>query len=280
VTVKTKGLATPSGTSLHAALLCNPVTTGRFSERDPASGSDASETVNARELVALYTDLGRRIDALTTANDALAAITAVSIEVVPGADHASITRSRGDHFQTLAPTDAVATAADRLQYALNSGPCVDSARADHPLLAPDISNDPRWPQFGPLVAERFGIGSMLSIHMVVDDEITASLNLYSDKVGGFTARSETMGMLLTTHGAVAVSRVVARERAFNLEQALANSRRIGTAIGVLMSARKLTNDQAFDLMRIVSQNTNRRMVVVAEDVIETGTIELPGPPTR
>jgi hypothetical protein len=230
--------------------------------------------VDARELVALYTELGRRIDALSSADNALAAITAVSVEAVPGADHASITRSRGDRFQTLAPTSAIASGADRLQYELNSGPCVDSVRAPQPMLAPDVAHDPRWPQFGPLVAERFGIASMLSLQMVFDEEITAGLNLYSGTIGGFTARSETMAMLLTTHATVAVSHVVARERAFNLETALTNSRRIGIAIGVLMSARKLTNDQAFDLMRIVSQNTNRRMALVADEVIETGTIEL------
>jgi GAF domain-containing protein len=251
---------------------------GTSSEANLAAKPDAGATVNAYELVALYADLGRRIDALTGPDDAMAAITAVAVEAVPGADHASITRSRGDRFQTLAPTSVIATAADRLQYELNSGPCIYSVRTGESLLVPDIAHDPRWPQFGPLVAERFGIGSMLSLQMVLDDEITAGLNLYSNTIGGFTPRSETIGMLLTTHGAVAVNHVVARERAEHLETALANSRRIGIAIGVLMSARKLTNDQAFDLMRIVSQNTNRRMVLVAEDVIETGTIELPGAP--
>jgi hypothetical protein len=174
-----------------------------------------------------------------------------------------------------APTDATATGADKLQYELDSGPCVDSVRTDGPLHATDVGTDGRWPVYGPRVAAEFGVGSMLSTRMVLDDEIQASLNLYSDDVRGLTAKSETMALVLTTHGALAVSRVIARERAANLEKALVNSRRIGMAVGVLMFSRKLTDDQAFALMRIVSQNSNRRMLLVAEDVIETGTLDVP-----
>jgi hypothetical protein len=239
-----------------------------------ASGLSANEDVNAQQLLGLYADLGLRIDARATPGDALAAVTAVAIETVPGAVHASVTRGRGHRYQTMAPTDPTADAADRLQYELDSGPCIDSVRADAPLLVTDLANDPRWPVFGPLAARRFGIGSMLSIRMVLDDEINACLNLYSDSIGAFTVRSKLLGTLLTAHAAVAVSHVIARERSVNLEKALVNSRRIGMAVGVLMSARKLTSDQAFDLMRIVSQNTNQRMSVIAEEIIETGTLQV------
>jgi hypothetical protein len=238
-------------------------------------GSSADQDVNAQQLIALYVDLGRRIDARATPGDALAAVTTVALEAVPGALHASITRSRGDRYQTMAPTDSIADAADLLQYELRSGPCVDGVGADLPILVVDLAADSRWPVFGPLAAARFGIGSMLSIRMVLDDEINACLNLYSDRIGGFTARSQLLGTLLTAHGAIAVSHVIARERSLNLEKALVNSRRIGMAVGVLMSARKLTGDQAFDLMRIVSQNSNRRMPIVAEEIIETGTLKIP-----
>ena len=231
----------------------------------------------ARELVELYAEVGERIAGHITTSDALSAVTAVALEVVPGAHHASITRLREGGFQTLAPTSAVATGADKLQYELGSGPCVDSVVVDRPLLAADLATDVRWPEYGPRVAAEFGVGSMLSMRMVLDDDIQAGLNLYSDDVGGFTTRSETVALVLTTHGAQAVSRVIARERAANLEKALVNSRRIGMAVGVLMFSRKLTDDQAFALMRIVSQNTNRRMLLVAEDVIETGTLIVPEP---
>jgi hypothetical protein len=240
----------------------------------PPVPTDRSDDV-ARDLAVLYAYLADRIARRRTTYDALSAVTDVAISVVPGVHHASITRQRDEGFQTLAPTSAVATGADKLQYELGSGPCVDSVRIDGPLLSTNLATDLRWPAYGPQVAAEFGIGSMLSMHMVLDEDIHASLNLYSEGLDSFSPRSETMATVLTTHGALAVSGVIARERAEHLENALTNSRRIGTAVGILMFARKLTADQAFAVMRVVSQNSNRRMILIAEEVIETGTLHLP-----
>jgi AmiR/NasT family two-component response regulator len=65
-----------------------------------------------------------------------------------------------------------------------------------------------------------------------------------------------------------------RERVDNLERALSSNRDIGTAVGVLVAQHKLTRDQAFDLLRIASQNTNRKLHDVALDVIDTGTVDV------
>ena len=81
-------------------------------------------------------------------------------------------------------------------------------------------------------------------------------------------------MLLATHGSLAIAAAFNRERADNLERALRTSRDIGVAMGVLMTQHKITRDQAFDLLRIVSQNSNRKLHEVEVVVGETG--DLPG----
>lgn len=58
----------------------------------------------------------------------------------------------------------------------------------------------------------------------------------------------------------------------NLKRALATSRQIGTAVGVIMASHKVTDSQAFDLLRKKSQTTNRKLRDVAEDVVLTGTL--------
>ena len=68
-----------------------------------------------------------------------------------------------------------------------------------------------------------------------------------------------MAHLLATHGALAVSRVIAREKATNLARAVTTNREIGMAMGVLMTTYKVTEDQAFDLLRIASQGSHRKM---------------------
>jgi hypothetical protein len=57
---------------------------------------------------------------------------------------------------------------------------------------------------------------------------------------------------------------------------------IGVALGVLMSARKVTQEQAFTLLRVASQNLHRKLRTVAAEVVETGTLpDLPAPkPSR
>ena len=41
-----------------------------------------------------------------------------------------------------------------------------------------------------------------------------------------------------------------------------------------MTQHKVTREQAFDLLRIASQNTNRKLRDVALDVIDTGTVDV------
>lgn len=61
--------------------------------------------------------------------------------------------------------------------------------------------------------------------------------------------------------------------AANLRRALDHSRDIGAAVGVLMALRKVTRDEAFDLLRRASQDQNRKLSTLALDVLRTG--ELP-----
>ena len=46
-----------------------------------------------------------------------------------------------------------------------------------------------------------------------------------------------------------------------------SNRRIGMAIGIVMNHRHVDDQQAFDILRRTSQNTNRKLRNVAEDVI-------------
>jgi AmiR/NasT family two-component response regulator len=64
----------------------------------------------------------------------------------------------------------------------------------------------------------------------------------------------------------------AENRSANLEQALSSNRQIGAAIGILMAMHKLPSDRAFALLREASNNTNRRLRDVADQVVLTGSL--------
>jgi hypothetical protein len=75
---------------------------------------------------------------------------------------------------------------------------------------------------------------------------------------------------------LAVALAAATDRADHLELALKSNREIGQAIGILMATRKVTAEQAFDLLRRISQHTNRKLHELATEIRRTGTLDVPG----
>ena len=212
-------------------------------------------------------------------SNTLDAVAHVATRRVPGARWASVSLGREGRFWTAAATGDVAVRADRVQYEVGSGPCVD-AMVDQVVYHPvDLRHDSRWPEFGKRVADEVGIGSMVSYRLVLMDEeqdgVIGGLNLYSDELNAFDDEAVYIGHLIATHGAVAAAADGERERAEHLLAALQTSREIGTGMGVLMARYQISRGEAFDLLKLASQTTNRKLRDVATEVGDTGTLDLP-----
>ena len=74
--------------------------------------------------------------------------------------------------------------------------------------------------------------------------------------------------------------LVSREHATNLEAALGSSRLIGAAVGIIMAFYGVPETNAFAILRQASMDTNRKLRVVAEDVVETGALPEAPEPSR
>jgi GAF domain-containing protein len=230
-----------------------------------------------QEIARLFDEIAAELAVAPDASAALSILAEVAARRVDGAEYAGITVGRsGGSFRTVAATAELVQQCDQIQYDLGSGPCVDAVVADSCYNAADLRVDPRWPEFGRRCVEVTGIVSMLSVRMFVESDhgLIAGLNLYSFTPTAFDDESEAIAHLVAAHGAVTVTRATAQEQARNLTRALQHSREIGVAMGILMISHKLTREQAFDLLRVVSQRTHRKLADVAADVAETG--ELPG----
>jgi hypothetical protein len=68
---------------------------------------------------------------------------------------------------------------------------------------------------------------------------------------------------LVRYARLAAQASAAAEKAANLQIALASNREIGQAMGILMSSYKLTSQQAFDVLKRHSQDTNRKLHDIA-----------------
>jgi hypothetical protein len=231
-------------------------------------GDSPQPTDLAAEFVALNEYLGDGSDGA----DAIERLVKLAVVSVPGCEWAGITAwPEQRNPRSLAATDRVALTVDELQYTLREGPCLAAAKEDEPVRIPDLAEDNRWPGFGRLTISRTPVRSILSFHLGDDPERTA-LNLYSGVVNGFDDESLAAGALFASHARVLVMHADRADQVANLKAALASNRRIGMAIGILMNVHKVTEEQAFALLRGASQNLNVKLRLVADDVARTGTL--------
>jgi len=226
----------------------------------------------SQEFAALSTELRGAGDN----QSALRRIVDLAVKHVEGCTWASITALRAGQGHSLTVTDEVAGKVDALQYRFHEGPCLSAAADDTNYLLFDVENEPRWPQFAEATAAQTPVRSVLAFRLAGDR--AAALNLYADQPGAFSSDAVDTATIFAALATSLVALNEAEDQAANLEAALESSRTIGMALGVLMSARKVTQEQAFTLLRSASQRLHRKLRSVAAEVIETGTLpDLPEP---
>jgi len=210
------------------------------------------------------------------ARPALKELVHATLEQLAPASTVSVTVLRGKRFSTAASTDDVALRADALQYEIGSGPCVDAILDDNVYVTEDVAHDERWAQWGQQVAAELGLNSVLAYRLTLLDDsgAVAALNVYSDRVGAFDARTVGIGLVLATHGSLLVTAQLARDKASNLLRAMESNREIGVAMGILMHRHHLDREQAFAVLRVASQDSNRKLADVASEVADTGILEI------
>jgi GAF domain-containing protein len=206
----------------------------------------------------------------------LEAIVVHTVATIKEAEHAAITvRRPAGKFQTVAATGDLPIRVDEIQYQTQEGPCLQALTDNHVLRSDDLASDPRWPVFGRLASDKTEVVSMMSHRLLLEEDNTlGALNMYSRKPAAFAPLDLTVLDELATHAAIALTLAATRDQNENLRRALESNRTIGVAIGILMTTKLATRQQAFDLLRINSQRSHIKLHDLAEYVIDTGA--LPG----
>ena len=206
----------------------------------------------------------------------LDALVDVAAERVPGARWVSVSMLRSGRFTTAASTAEQAVRADVMQYDIGSGPCVDAVLKESLYVTGEVGTDPRWGEWGRRANTEVGVNSVLSqrLHLQGQDEVVAGLNIYSDAPGAFDRAAVGVALILATHGAMVLSQQLASREVGHLGKALISNREIGVAIGILMSQRRFTREEAFDVLRVASQNSNRKLADIAVEVADTGALSI------
>jgi GAF domain-containing protein len=140
------------------------------------------------------------------------------------------------------------------------------------VLCADLAAEHRFGAYATEMVRRTPIRSVLSFSLLLQDEALGVLTLYSRSPHAFDERAVAQGSVLADHAAIAVEASLTARRAESLEEALESNRTIGMATGILVERHKLTPQQAFALLRTVSQHSNRKVLDVAEALVTTGEI--------
>ena len=211
-------------------------------------------------------DLARQLQAEESMGSLLETIVAAAVREIPGVEHAGITSVNGGTVRTEAATDAIMARLDEAQHVAGDGPCLTSLREQVTVRSDDLTTEERWPRFGP-AAVREGARSVLAVQLFVEGDNLGALNLYATSPDAFTDEDETTAMLLAAHAAIAMKG--SREQA-SLRVALSSRDVIGQAKGILMERYRIDELTAFRLLDKASQDTNRKLRDIAEELATTG----------
>lgn len=243
-------------------------------EQPTGVAPSSARSLELRDLAEALREVTRQVD--TREGDPMDRLAAAALDALPTARAVSLTVLEQGRFSTRAATDRVAEAADDLQYALGRGPCVDAALEDTTNVSNDLATDDQWGAWGPRVSADLGVPSVLAHRLVLPGEqhAIASLNVYGSQVGAFDEEARHRGVVLATHGSLLIAAVMAQDVASRLAASLQSNREVGVAMGMLMQRHGLTRDQAFDLLRLESQESSRSVAEVAESVAASGDLAL------
>ena len=201
------------------------------------------------------------------------AIVREAAEAIPSAYAAGLTLvPSGERPRTLAATDPLAEQVDAIQYDTGEGPCLEAIEDNDLTAANDLTADYRWPKFCARAVAETPVRSMFGVRIFLGGDDRGALNFYATDTGAFTELDCGVGAVFSTLSSLALQHALEQRRSDNLLAALESSRQIGMAMGILMSSKLLTPDQAFEQLRRASQHLHRRVRDLAEEVMETGAL--------
>lgn len=223
-------------------------------------------TLHNQDLAVRMAELARSTAMPRSVDEVLRDVTSAARELIPGVDLAGVLLvGKGESFETRAPTTDLMFELDEIQMEMQEGPCIEAALDEVVVRTVDFAHEERWPKYSPALVER-GIRSGLSFKLYTADRTTGALNLFGHEPNRWDGEAETIGMVLAAHAAAAI---MASREGDQLQSALSTRDRIGQAKGIIMERFNIDDVQAFAMLRRLSQDTNTKLIDVAQRVIET-----------
>ena len=214
--------------------------------------------------------LSRLVIQDTTLETTLQRIVDVAHRAIPDTVGVSITLKKGHRPYTAAATSEQVKAIDEREYAVDEGPCISAMETGELQVLDDVATEERWPKFTQVCREE-GLASSLGAPLCVGDEPYGAMNVYAITPHAFKEEHREALQLLADQAGVALANTrtysECSDKIRQLQEALETRVIIEQAKGVLMATERCDPDTAFETLKTRSQRTNRKLRVVAEEVV-------------
>jgi GAF domain-containing protein len=228
------------------------------------------ESVLARTMVELADNLVDDFDIvelLTTLSDRC-------VEVLNIAAAGIMLATPEGRLQTITSSDETMHVVELFEIQSDEGPCLDCFHGREPVVNQDLTGrdaNARWPRFAP-VAVQAGFHAADAIPMRLRGQIIGALNLFQASPGSMTIDDVAIAQALADVATIAIlqnrAAVETRELNAHLTAALSSRIVIEQAKGIIAERHRVPVDEAFDRLRRLARNGNRRLADVARDTVD------------
>lgn len=211
-------------------------------------------------------EIARRIYARRGDNGGvIAELVEHAVAELPGAQYANVTVTSNEFdIHTPSATNEWAVRIDDIQRRHREGPCLSTAWRDHIVHVDDLQLEKRWPKFRAEALESTPVRSIMGFQLFLAGKSMGALNLFAERPKAFGERTRQLGALFATHSALVWD---AARREAQFQEALASRDIIGQAKGMIMERYSMDANQAFDMLRQLSHDTNVPLAEVATKVV-------------
>ena len=196
----------------------------------------------------------------------------LAVQTIDSCEAAGISMVEGKRVTSRSTTDDLPRHVDKIQSETQEGPCVDAIKQHEVFVTGSLSREERWPDFAQRAHDETGVESILSLRLFAREDTMGALNLYSREGDAFDDHDIAVGSLFAAHAAVALSTA---QREAHLEAKAEGRDVIGMAKGIIIAQQKVSDDEAFDILRRASQRMNLKLRELAARLVEGRPLEPP-----
>lgn len=229
---------------------------------EPASGQ--------LDLASGLTRLATLLLSVEDAEEALRHLARMAVVVVPDGPTCGITVRRRGRYTTMVHAGFIPASVHEVQYAIGHGPCLEVLHTGSLVVSQDLAAEHRWGDF-PRQAMAAGAHGACAFPLETGGQVVGAMNLYAHKPGLFPEPVRRIAAQFAEPASILLAGVLRRlsqaEVITELRTALASRGVIDQAIGIVVAHRRCGPEQAFRILRKVSNDRNIKLRVLAAAVV-------------